>query len=601
MSSGVAHHPKVYVWLRAWLKRDGIALALFALATVIMTYPLAFQPSAGLPSPGGDTITAIWQKWWLVQAVSNGLNAGFSPYLFHPIGLDVTFQTRPWTALGTWQLLVILFGEVAGYNLNVLLSLGASAYMMYLLVYELTSRRGAAWIGGAFFGFYPQHVQRHFEQGTTGNLVWIPLFLLGLVGLMRKLGSAEDTSRRFSSGAFYLGVAIVALSLSAYMSVKHLMFFAPLGALYVGAVGLFDGLWRKTEFWVAGVAFVIGALILSAPVVWPFLRAGWQNIQGAIEVYSPGAGADLWSWVRPAPNRPPFVASGVGKLLGIKEKEWSGGNFYLGLTTVGLAIYGLVDRKVSRRDRLIWFALALIYWVLALGVILRLNATQRPEIWMPYRLIADFPLFQAVRKPRRFSLVFTVPWAVLVGYGAAHVERAIRGNQRLARGVMASLAILMLYELSLIPIHMYPPKVSTFYSDHWLEEPEVEPGAIIDLPIGMGGNPVSMYLQTIHGRPVVAGRAARLPEEANAYIDNNLLLRAWKDDSPPICGREFEGAVEELLADGFQYVVLHNQQGVATATKNQQSYFEGVPLHFGDGWVRAYRLADLAEQPPCPN
>ena len=150
--------------LVAWLRRDWLALLLFSLAVVVMTYPLAFRLGEGLPTSGKDIFPALWQVWWLGEVVENGQSANFTPYLFYPNGLDVTFMPHPWTALGTWRILTGLFGDAAGYNLNIMLGLLASAYTAYLLVRTLTDDRVAAWVGGAFFAFYPGHVIRVMRQ-----------------------------------------------------------------------------------------------------------------------------------------------------------------------------------------------------------------------------------------------------------------------------------------------------------------------------------------------------------------------------------------------------------------------------------------------------
>lgn len=48
-------------WPRDLVRRDGFAIVLFALATILMTYPLAFRLGEGLSSGGLDIFLAFWQ------------------------------------------------------------------------------------------------------------------------------------------------------------------------------------------------------------------------------------------------------------------------------------------------------------------------------------------------------------------------------------------------------------------------------------------------------------------------------------------------------------------------------------------------------------
>src|SRR5690349_14212950 len=82
----------------ALLKRDALVILFFALAAIIMTYPLVTKLDRNIVGQF-DILSSLWQRWWLEQAVAKGYNPNFSHVLFHPVGLDVTFQPRRWTAL----------------------------------------------------------------------------------------------------------------------------------------------------------------------------------------------------------------------------------------------------------------------------------------------------------------------------------------------------------------------------------------------------------------------------------------------------------------------------------------------------------------------
>jgi hypothetical protein len=584
----------------AWARRDLLALALFGLAIILMTYPLAFRLGEGLPSGGFDIFSAFWQDWWLREVVTHGHSPVYTTYLFHPNGLDLTFQPRRWTALGTWLPLSLLVGDIAAYNLNALLGLLLSACAAYLLIYDLAGNRVAAWMGGAFYAFYPQHLVDAFGQPNTGSIQWIPVFMLCLVtGLRNAVGRSGQGERRAGRGLTLMLAAGVVLSLNVYVNLKIGVLAALSGGLYVALSALAEGWWREASFWKALGVLIACGLLLTLPLGLPYLRAG-AGLGWAIEQFEPLYGADLLAFVKPAPDWPPLVPQGMAALLGLPDSRWWMGPFYLSLTSIALAVVGLADLAQFDRRRVVWLLMALIFWSLSLGVVLQVNTVEMPGVWMPYRLVQNNPLFMALRNPHRFALAFALPWAVLVGYGTARLWGWLEGHRRLAAVLTVCLGGLMLYELSQTPVHIQPPDVSPFYHDL---RTDGEPGAIIDLPMGRQESKRYMYLQTVHRRPIAEGMSARMPEGAYDYIEANPLLSAWRALQPPACDCDIERAARALQADGFRYVIIHYDVAwnEPQARDDLLAYFAAVEPVYQDERIAVYELADLDERPmPCP-
>jgi hypothetical protein len=585
-------------------RHDALAFVLLGLAIVLMTYPVAFRLGDGLPSNNPDLFSALWQSWWLREVVTHGHNPTYTTYLFYPNGLDLTFQPRRWTALGTWLPLSLLMGDIAAYNLNVLLGLLLSAYATYLLIYNLMGNRIAAWMGGAFYAFYPQHLVDAFGQPNTGSIQWIPVFMLCLlVGLRSAVGRSGQSERPITRGLALMLAAGVALSLNAYVNLKVGALAALSGGLYVALSALAEGWWREASFWRALGVLTACSLLLTLPLALPYLRPG-AELGWAIEQFEPWYGADLLAFVKPAPDWPPFVPQGMAALLGLPDSGWQTGSFYLGLTSIALVVVGLTDFAKRDRQRVVWLLIALIFWSLSLGVILRVNTVEMAEVWMPYRLVRRNLLFWALRVPHRFTLVFTLPWAVLVGYGTARLWGWLEGRRRLAVVLIVCLGGLMLYELSQIPIGIKPLNVSSFYQTLRIDD---EPDAIIDLPMGRGDSKRYMYLQTIHRRPIVQGMSARMPEGAYDYINANPLLSDWKAFQPPACDYDIRQAIGDLQADGFRYVILHYGDAIWSYAPWWQrpamrdsllAYFTAVEPVYRDEIIVVYDLSDLATTPP---
>jgi len=169
-----------------------------------------------------------------------------------------------------WLPLWRLFGVYAGFNVSLLLGLLVSAYTAYLLVRHLTDSRVAAWVGGVYFAFNPVHISRVIPKPNTGNIQWLPLFMVALVVGLHQIAASSDSRRSLSRrDAMAMALAAVALALNAYVSVKPWMQVVLLGALYVPLAALLGGWWRRVAFWQGLGVFVLVSLPLLLPVLAP--------------------------------------------------------------------------------------------------------------------------------------------------------------------------------------------------------------------------------------------------------------------------------------------------------------------------------------------
>jgi hypothetical protein len=214
----------------------------------------------------------------------------------------------------------------------------------------------------------------------------------------------------------------------------------------------------------------------------------------------------------------------------------------------------------------------------------------------PYALLERNPLFQGLRNPHRFTLVFVLPWAVITGYGVDAVMKVLSARDLPTRGFAIAFGALLLVEISIAPIRVQYYDVPDVYEGKLT----LEPGAIVDLPMGRQNSKYYMYLQTIHGHPIVEGMTARIPPGTYDYIDGNPLLARWREGDPPACEVDVVGSAEALLADGFRYVVVHKQIiGAPTEVDAYLAYFADVTPVYDDNVVNVYELESLAAHPPC--
>jgi hypothetical protein len=254
------------------------------------------------------------------------------------------------------------------------------------------------------------------------------------------------------------------------------------------------------------------------------------------------------------------------------------------------------------RDWFPWALMVVLFMMLALGPILRINRQSYPDVWMPYRALYNIPIIKVMRQLERFNMGLVLPWAMLAGYGAANVLARLRAGR--AQIILAAvLTCLTLAEYWIGPIPLQPTQVSSYYY-----QLASEPGdfAIIELPMTRKHSKVYMLNQTVHGKPIVEGMMSRPIGNPYAYIESNPVLVAWQEVGPLPCDpAEYERALDALLDDGFRYVVVHSEMAHLADSDAEllKPYFQAEPI-YQDSDLAAYRLEDLRaaslpESVPC--
>ncbi|MCI0409564.1 MAG: hypothetical protein L0191_13550, partial [Acidobacteria bacterium] len=139
----------------AW--RDlALAAALYAVATLALSFPLAFHPASLGRFDNGDARLNAWAISWVSHQVLTDPLRLFEANTFHPLPHTLAFSehlTVP--GLLALPLLAATNDLVLTFNLLTLFSIWASALAMYVLTASLTGSRAAALFTGFSFSFTP--------------------------------------------------------------------------------------------------------------------------------------------------------------------------------------------------------------------------------------------------------------------------------------------------------------------------------------------------------------------------------------------------------------------------------------------------------------
>jgi hypothetical protein len=164
------------------MARHVAAAAGFGALAVVWSWPLASHFSTHLPGAAiGDNAVFVWDFWWMRTALASGADFFHTPFLFAPVGADLTLHTH--TALPAFVGATVLrsLSVVAALNITILVSLALNGFCAYVLAWRLTRDWGASILAGVIFGTSPYiaaHLNGHF------NLIhaWtIPLFAVAIL------------------------------------------------------------------------------------------------------------------------------------------------------------------------------------------------------------------------------------------------------------------------------------------------------------------------------------------------------------------------------------------------------------------------------------
>jgi hypothetical protein len=328
-------------------RRHLVVLAFFGVATVVMTYPIAFRLADHVPMIGDPQFSAWTLAWGAHHLATLNFQDLFGGNIFYPEPWAMTFSDH---LLG-WQPVVLPIYALTGniilaQNLTLMLAVALAGYFMYLLVRRLTGSEAASIFAGLAFTFMPFRFP-HLAHLSLSGFFWMPLALLCLHRLIGsggwRLGSeirnppslrpqTANPKPQVRWGLLGGAAAAMQFNCGLYQGV----FLGLLAVLFVLFLVPISGAWRRGRFWGSVAA---GALVFAAGSVWwvlPYVRAHavLGLTRSAIEVqrYS----CVLSDYVKAPPTCRLLYA------LGWPSGEYDRWTAWQGLTVVAMALAGLL-------------------------------------------------------------------------------------------------------------------------------------------------------------------------------------------------------------------------------------------------------------------
>jgi hypothetical protein len=570
--------PQYGLRILAWLKRDGLAVGLYAVGTFLLTYPLGIFLSSDLMPNSKDTFYKLWDIWWLERLIHGGGQMNMTGMLYYPAGLDITYSAMSWTTSAAALLLKPLVGVFTAYKLLCLFAVFSTGYAAYLLLRTLVRSRSAAWMGGAIYTFLPYHVTHTKGHPDLTQLAPIPITVLLF-------------TQGLSEGRLWLSVAAgLLLGITAWTSL-YLFGFAvmTLGLLFV-YLALDERRWQQAEFWRTVAAFAVASGVLLTPRLAPIFH-NREELNYVIDAkYNPALSTDVLAYAAPSDRNLLLgpVSGWITDLVGEHYRQ----ELYLGLVPIWLVIFGFAHRE-KRREKLVWLGIGVWFLFLGLGPVLRVAGRVYPHIPLPGLLLQKLPFVKTVR-PFTFQVALALPLAVLAAYGMDDLLTAFSDRAVFKYGLLIGLSFVLVLEYWSGFYQLASYVVSPFYEEVAAQKEEF---AIIDLPFQMTPKYYT-FLQITHGKPIAGGATSRMPSDATVYIEDNPLLAAWYAGDALECdaypGDTMQNAIAQFDTDGFRYIILH------TLSYNWlNTYFTTVKPVFQDDTATVYLVDSLLASPPC--
>ena len=539
-----------------------VALLLFAVLSLVLTYPLAFHLD-DVVEDRQDALLNVWITAWDGHQLLTDPVHLFDANIFSPYPRTLAYSEL---LLGNGALALPItaasHNPVLGYNLALFLSFVLSGFGTYLLVLKLTRSPSAGWVAGIIYAFNSYRMT-NLAQAQLLTSQWIPLALLALHQLMRR-------PRLRHAATFVLFFCLQALS-SFYYGI--LLAFAALG------FSIFDcGLWiwpRITHHaprspCPSSLGYLFLAACCCVLVILPFALPYFQvqrdlGFERSLDDSEPFS-ASLRQYLMVPPGSVVH-----GRWLPSDNTPITGGYpvdaLFPGFVALALGFWGLLRGR--GRTRWFFFLLLLASLLLSLGPRLYLAPGQPANLnlTLPYTwLYAVVPGFKALRAPVRFDVLVMLSLAVLTSYGVASLLSSRRiANPTLAlpdcksganrEGVTLRrawiptlLAGLVVLESLVWPAaHAEPVPVGRQVSPLYRWLAGQPPGPVLELPMAFtpGGPQLDyQYLSTYHWHPTPDGYSGFIPPKHGQIVYEMECFPS-------------ERSLSLLQALDVRYVVIH--------------------------------------------
>ncbi len=499
--------------------RIAIVILVFAIMTILFTYPLIFHLNDHIYRAIGDPLAVSNIFFWNYQNLFNQAGNLFDFRWFYPDSLSATGDIVISDLILFAPFYFISKNPVFATNMVVVLSFFLSAVSMFFLVYYWSGRLPLAFIAGLIFGFSPLRLGN--GQIIYMIIFWIPLFFIFLDRYLKKMKikdliiAAILYSIQVLSGWYtgYMFTLLILIYLTLYylinktrFELKRLIIRSVPGIILVLVlVGPFAYYFSKLlssneyakplgetvqysaspdDYFIAdNHNRIIGRLRFDKPVIkeLPLEKKIFETALGVLGERVNKLG------VNQLPGEDIQEKLPFDRFLSTINKKSNEKNLFLGIVPLILSIIGIkkikrLNDELLRNLTLIFSIIALIFLIFSFGPFLMIfgHFTYIP---LPYLLLYYvFPAFDVMRVPARFGYMVMFAVSILSISGLAYLMELLK-NKKQKIVLFVSVVFLFSFEAASFPIRMekVPVKDEVPEVYYWLRDYEID-GGIAEVP-----------------------------------------------------------------------------------------------------------------------
>ena len=502
--------PRERVEPRGALKSVWVAAAVYGVAAVALTFPLAFSLTTklGALQDTGDPYLNLWilgwgLRAWTIDPASVLSGRVFDANIFFPAEATLTYSDHfLLQALALSPLYALTRDPVLCYNVLLIDSIALSGLAMHVFTRAVTGSVAGAYVAGLAWACWPYRTA-HLLHIQLQASYFMPLALLCLHRFMAR--------RRWRDALALAGLTALQIVASVYYGVMTVI------VLVVASLGLAiaTGQWRARRMWTRLVVSGAATFVLTLPVLLPYVRS--QEAEGfgrtLFEAATHSASWQAYSQVPPVnlmygrtgllDPRPPRA--------GARDRTHVEHQLFPGFVLMALAAFGLVRHRRDGRAVVITAAALL---VVGLGL-----------SWGPegarglYAALHDNVYgFQAIRAPGRFAVIAMLGLATLAAVGMRSFVDVSASPKGLAFTLAITALMCLEYLNGPLPLANRPPLRTEV--GQWLAR-EPGPGAVVHVPLAIDIENTTYMVQSLeHGRPIVNGYSGQRPAFFSSLVDS---------------------------------------------------------------------------------
>ena len=569
--------------------RAGVALFGYVLLSILFTWPLVAHLTDSLPLGNNDLWQNLWNFWhWQTSLTETGTSPYWTDLLFYPWGTSLAFHTHSEANIFIGFPLALIWGPVAALNFTTLLGFVIAGWGAYLLVREeVVDDRRAAFLAGIIFAYFPQHFEQSLEHLNLASYGMMPIFLFTLLRACRQ------------GGLFPWALASLCFALNSLFAWHNSVLILPLALLLFGRELLRTHRSRRALVLEASIAGIF-AFLFVLPCAYPMLleMLGGETYYLKPKPPVPKSIDPLFLLV-PAENHSLWGSLVSPIYEGYRTYPSAGFTAYLGWFTLVLAAMSWVHHRTQKflpADSLVltggfslgfWSVIFLVYLLFSFGDELRI-AGKGTGIPMPFTLLDDVPLLQTIRVPNRLLVPTMLALSLLAARGA-HLTLLRFRRPRLLACLMATVILLDFLWL--------PYPLREVDRPAWTQKlAEVPAGALLNIPGGDRARASrDMYLQTLHGRPIIGGYVSCTPPRIARRVEEYPFLKTIFRAMPEM-EVEVRQALPRLLDDLPIAVVAVHLGRVREDLEKLEEEHRGRPearLYNPDRGIRRAKLEEI--------